>query len=414
MIAMKRILFVLPVLPYPLISGGNQAMFNGISAIKDDFDVSVIYLESKKSSSKNKETLQHILKDAKIIPYKYNPLKTYSRFWCFLRNRIAAILNVPKKDCDYKFGLMPEKFYPIYQEYIDFINDYVKNNQIDIVQFEMLSQLSQAVSLPSSVKKIFVHHELGFVVNNLRLRSTGFSEYRKSMVELAKILEIGLLNKCDSVITLSEIDKEKLIEAGVKVPVYSSFAVVNTKKISIDYSGNPTTLSFVGPSMHSPNRLGVKWFLDNCWDDLLKNDSSYKLRIIGNWEIGLQKKILAKYRNIEFAGFVNDLAEALANTIMIVPITVGSGIRMKILEAACLGIPFVSTTVGAEGLPFENGKDCLKGDTPEEFVEAVLKMSDKSLRFEFAKNANALVKEKYSMDALRRNRLEIYKKVMES
>ena len=85
---------------------------------------------------------------------------------------------------------------------------------------------------------------------------------------------------------------------------------------------------------------------------------------------------------------------------------------MKILEAASLGIPFVSTTVGAEGLPFENGRDCFKADTPEYFVKAIVDLKDKSLREKFAQNANTIVKENYSMGALRKNRLEIYEKVL--
>ena len=46
----------------------------------------------------------------------------------------------------------------------------------------------------------------------------------------------------------------------------------------------------------------------------------------------------------------------IANTIMIVPITIGSGIRMKILEAISNGVPVVSTSIGAQGLPLEDKK----------------------------------------------------------
>lgn len=232
------------------------------------------------------------------------------------------------------------------------------------------------------------------------------------MTQIADILEIGLLNKCDAIITLSETDQKKLIDAGVKVPIYPSFAIVNTNAEMTNANETNNILSFIGPAFHSPNYLGVKWFLENCWEKLLQQDASYHLRIIGNWPEDRRNEITQKFKNVEFAGFVPNLAKALNDTIMIVPITVGSGIRMKILEAASLGVPFVSTTVGAEGLPFENGVDCLKGDTPEEFVDAILKMRDKSLRVEFAKKANKLVKVKYSMDALRKNRLEIYEKVM--
>ena len=96
---------------------------------------------------------------------------------------------------------------------------------------------------------------------------------------------------------------------------------------------------------------------------------------------------------------------------MIVPITIGSGIRMKILEAASMGIPFVSTTVGAEGIPLRDGHDCFLTDSPNTFVEDIVKLQDKELKLLFIQNANCMVCENYSLEALRRNRLEIYNTV---
>lgn len=72
---------------------------------------------------------------------------------------------------------------------------------------------------------------------------------------------------------------------------------------------------------------------------------------------------------------------------MIVPIRIGSGIRMKLLEASNLGIPFVSTTVGAEGLPFKHKQDCLLADSVDSFVECILAMKELPLQRKLANNA---------------------------
>ena len=410
----KKILFIAPVLPYPLTAGGWQALYNGIASVKDDVEVHFIYTDSFRNVKKRKKEKLDNLLEGKVIFVRYKRpfFKSYFGLCCFIRNFFANLFKIPKKSKSYLFQIMNEKYIPISQEYIDFINGYINKEKIDIVQFEFLTELSKVLIIPPSVKKIFVHHEIGFVVNDLLLKSVGHTEYRDAVIELLNIQEIGLLNRCDAVITLSEIDKKKLVDAGVKVPIYSSFAVVNTdKKITNTYESY-NTLSFVGPSHHSPNYIGIKWFLENCWEKLLSEDSSYNLKIIGNWSEDKREELSKKYKNIEFLGFVSNLADALNHTIMIVPITVGSGIRMKILEASSLGIPFVSTTIGAEGLPFESGRDCFKADTPESFVKAIVDLKDKSLREKFAQNANAIVKEKYSIEALRKNRLEIYDKVL--
>ena len=409
----KKILFVLPSLPYPLTAGGNQAMFNGISAVKDDCELYRTYaIPFYKKDNVNLLKLKQILRNASVVPFVYNPLKGFHNFILWIFFRITVLLKMKKKNPDYFCSQMPSLFNAIRDDYSIFVNSFINENKIDIVQLEMCSTLPLILALPSNVKKVFVHHELNYIVNELQIKSLGQSLYRLANKHLAQILEIGLLNKCDAVITLSEIDKQKLVKDGVKVPIYSSFSIVNTDVKSCNPNNNCNILTFVGPAAHTPNYIGIKWFLENCWTKLLDKDSSYVLNVIGNWPEDKRDEIQQKYKNVFFLGFVPNLADALNNSIMIVPITVGSGIRMKILEAANLEIPFVSTSVGAEGLPFESGRNCFKADTPDTFVNAVVDLKDKSLREKFAKNANIVVKEKYSMDALRKNRLEIYNKVL--
>ena len=84
---------------------------------------------------------------------------------------------------------------------------------------------------------------------------------------------------------------------------------------------------------------------------------------------------------------------------------------MKILEAAARGIPFVSTTVGAEGIPVKNGTHCFIADEPETFVKGILKLQDVSLRKQMVENSYQMVKDNFSIDALRANRLNIYESV---
>jgi glycosyltransferase involved in cell wall biosynthesis len=110
-------------------------------------------------------------------------------------------------------------------------------------------------------------------------------------------------------------------------------------------------------------------------------------------------------------GFVDDLKSALHNTIMIVPITIGSGIRMKILEAASLGIPFVSTSVGAEGIPLQSNYHCMIADAPSDFTNAILQLKNNEKRTILIQNAHSLIHDNYSIEALRRNRLAIYSSI---
>ena len=138
-------------------------------------------------------------------------------------------------------------------------------------------------------------------------------------------------------------------------------------------------------------------------------DTSYRMQVIGKWSEKTIAEAVGERNDVEFLGYVDDLAAVLKDTIMVVPINIGSGIRMKILEAAALGVPFVTTSVGVEGIPARNGEDCFIADTPEAFADAVVKLRDEKLRKQFAENANRMVSERYTLEALKANRLEIYR-----
>ena len=409
----QNILLIEPFLPYPLCSGGHQAIFNGILALKELYNIYILcYIED----SEYKETDIDDFKNRTNIPnvYTYIKKKEDNGIRLNLFQHIIAYLFyrfVPqqknKDDIGDKFLKTPS--YPI--EFLNKINQIIKDNNIDIVQIEMPWFISLVCCLPNNIKKVFVHHEIAFERNRLSVEQAGENLYRNSAVEVNKTLEIGLLNKYDVIITLSEADKLKLIENGVVKPVFSSFAIVTPNEKQLSLKENCFNLSFVGPEKHNPNKKGILWFLDNCWNQLLQKDSRYKLQIFSKWKESTQKEIQEKYNNIEFMGFVDDLSSALENTIMIVPITIGSGIRMKILEAANIGVPFVTTTVGVEGLPFNNNKDCFIADEPNEFIASIIKLQDKNLRHSFSISAKEIVKRNYSIEALKENRKIIMTKI---
>ena len=273
----------------------------------------------------------------------------------------------------------------------------------------MIPHIDLVLTLPSHIKKIFVHHELRFIRNQLYLSTCNTTHYKKAIVELEYIKEIYLLNKYDQIITLSSIDKDKLIQHGVKVPVHTSFAVVKSQEDTKHPGLYNKILSFIGPEAHEPNKIGLKWFLKNCWSILKKKDASYQLHIIGKWSTNTSQKWSEEYKDIKFLGYVPDLLNAINNTTMIVPITIGSGIRMKILEAMSNKIPFVSTYIGAEGIPVINGKNCFLTDDCNEFVNCILKLEDNNIRNEFKESSYRIIKEKYSLEALTKNRMQLYK-----
>ena len=140
-----------------------------------------------------------------------------------------------------------------------------------------------------------------------------------------------------------------------------------------------------------------------------RHHKNISLEIIGNWSETAQKEVHKICKDIKFLGFVDDLGATIQDSLMIVPINIGSGIRMKILEAANYSVPFVSTIVGVEGLDFEDNKECFICKTPEGMAEKIVKLiQNKDLFKSFSINVHKKFVEKYSIEALGQKRLSLY------
>ena len=414
----KKILFVLPFAPYPLTSGGSQAMFNGIAVVKEDYEVFVTFRTNKCDDANIAEFNALMDGKVKVIPYVSPSSKVVKptikqRLYRF----ILKVENKLRKSAGFDFtsiriphrAWVREELFPKETRFAKHVCGIINEYGINIVQSEMLCNVTVGLALPPKVRKIFVHHELGWVVHTLDLQTQEGDAFDQTMwLDYYKTCEIALLNTYDAVVTLSPIDTKKLQEAGVRSRIYTSMAVVNTPQDNMLSTEGWNVLSFVGPDCNLPNIAGIKWFLDNVWERLLQEDSSYRLQIIGHWSENRIAEIMDGHKNVEYLGFVDDLASVLRDTIMIVPITIGSGIRMKILESASMGVPFVTTSVGVEGIPVQNGTHGLIADTPSDFFEAILKLRDDNVRKQLVMNANRLVKENYSLEVLRNNRAKIY------
>lgn len=411
----KNVLLIEPFIPYPLTSGGHQAIFNGIAILKDIANVYLVYPHTTWNDpyAQERRQLEEMFPFVKTYDFCLAE-KSSGMFWKKVKSRMHRMwapiwrkLVKQKEDINeyrsWGFEPQPDKF-------AAYVNQLILDLKIDVVQVEMCFQQSIVLDLPKDVKKVFVHHELRFVREELRLANLDVPQSFRNEVTIHKFEEIGLLNMYDEIVVLSPIDKQKLIDAGVTKPILTSFAVVNSVNTTDSDENHDWNhvLTFIGPEMHDPNYDGVMWFLENCWKKLQSNNSDYKLRIIGKWSEGTKTRLGEQYSNVEFAGFVDDLGEALAGTVMIVPLRVGSGIRMKILEAGACGVPVVSTHVGAEGLMINEGEDILLADTAEEFVDAIVRLEDTVSREKMGENLKMRIGKKYSLEALKENRKTLY------
>jgi glycosyltransferase involved in cell wall biosynthesis len=200
------------------------------------------------------------------------------------------------------------------------------------------------------------------------------------------------------VVAVSEVDEQTMRSRfGVE-----SISSVPTG-VDVDYFEKPASASvshdlvFVGSMDWMPNIDGMRWFLSEVFPRIQAQRPGCTLAIVGRTP---PPSILeaAKTPGITVTGTVPDVRPYLwQSAVSIVPLHIGGGTRLKIFEAMAAGAPVVSTTVGAEGLPVQDGDTVRIGDSAEQFAQHCLDLLAHPARAQtLAQRAKQLVIENFS------------------
>ena len=133
------------------------------------------------------------------------------------------------------------------------------------------------------------------------------------------------------------------------------------------------SIVFSGNMEYHPNIDAVRYFRTEIWPLLRQRHPELVWRLVGRNPSAVSAFTGAP--GIEVVGPVADAVPELARSrIAIVPLRAGSGTRLKILEAWAAGLPVVSTSIGAEGLPARHGEHLLLADSAVDFAQAVTRL----------------------------------------
>lgn len=163
----------------------------------------------------------------------------------------------------------------------------------------------------------------------------------------------------------------------------------------------PHTIVFPGALTYNANLWAMEFFLTEIFPQVKTLSPGTELYITGGYD-GVPVGEAFRQAGVTLTGYLEDVRPRIAlSAVCVVPMTVGGGTRLKILEAMALGTPVVSTAKGAEGLEVTSGEDILIADDPEDFAEAVARvMNDEELCERLIQNGRRLVREKYDWEAI--------------
>lgn len=166
---------------------------------------------------------------------------------------------------------------------------------------------------------------------------------------------------------------------------------------------------FVGSMDYHANIDAVTYFAKTAWPALRERRPEWRFVIVGS-RPAPEVMGLANEAGIVVTGTVEDVRPYYRKAaLVVVPLRVGSGTRLKVLEAMAAGVPVISTRLGAEGLAVTHGKDILIAETPAEMADAAASLQPSNQRWnELAANGLRLVQTQYEWSVIGKKLVDIH------
>jgi glycosyltransferase involved in cell wall biosynthesis len=277
----------------------------------------------------------------------------------------------------------------------------LKEKDFDIVQLEglYLCPYIPVIRKNSTALVAYRSHNIEFEIWSRTAKlANGFrSWYLSNLAERIKKFEISYLNQYDVLVPITDRDGIILDSLGNTKPKHTSqtgvdFSSLVPKAKKLEYP----SVFHIGALDWAPNQEGLIWFISNCWPLLKVKYPDLKFYLAGrNAPEWIERKF--KAAKINYLGEIEDAYDFMnSKAIMVVPLFSGSGMRIKIIEGMALGKTIVTTTIGTEGIPTEQGVNILIANNAAQFVEAISTLIDDRELFEhIGHNAIEFIQEKY-------------------
>jgi sugar transferase (PEP-CTERM/EpsH1 system associated) len=282
------------------------------------------------------------------------------------------------------------------------LNEMLAAEQYDAIVFECA--LASDYILPADLKIILDQHNIEYEILyrtylHERLSLRKWYNWRES--RLVKEAELRLCQRANALVMTSEREQVALR----KLLPHNVIAVV-PNGVDIDYFNATTAVQaqehsiiFTGSMEYYPNIEAVLFFARTCWPRIRAALPQATWQIVGkNPRPDVQK--LAKLPGVSVTGSVADMRPYFSRAaVSIVPLLVGGGTRLKILEAMAMRTAVVSTSLGCEGLAVEPGRHLLVADSPEAFAHSVIELLTQAEKRQSLQAAGrALVEAEYSWE----------------
>jgi len=306
-----------------------------------------------------------------------------------------------------------------FKNFLKTIQEVCANNSFDVIQIEhsSLTIYLDYLSIPDTTRTILTMHNIDYIRNERVINNLPFGIakiYQRMNQSKYKQWELASLQRYDRVVAMSEIDKDIMTNdlPGLNVDIVPNG--VDTVAVAFNqekrYRQDSRNIVFVASLDNEANHDGAMYFVNEIFPLVKKEYPDVVIYLVGRFP----KEELTRKHNgndIVVTGMVPSVDEYYhESAVAIVPLRSGGGTRLKVLEAMAVGVPVVSTTVGAEGINITTNKDIMLADTPEDFACCVVDLlTDIPMRNNIIEQARRKVEQEYDWKIIAEQHDLIYK-----
>ena len=401
-----KLLFLCQTLPYPPDGGVWIRTYHVLRLLARAFDITALCFERSATSGKGAAWDIAASRDALgrfaavevfPIPQRHNRLRYV---WDHLRS--VALRRVYTA---YRYDS---------HAYHTRLTDLLRSEAFDLVHVDSLGDLAGSLPACRGIPVVCVHHDVESALLQRRAaveRSEWRSAYLRYQARRAEEVERRWCGRVTLNVAVSEQDRAllKRIAPAARIAIVPNG--VDIEEFQPDGTRG-TGVAFVGGTSPFPNRDALDFFCEQILPQVRAAGAHVAARWVGRASTEEQRYYRERY-GVDLTGYVEDarphMREAACH---IVPLRVGGGTRLKVLNSWAMGKAVVSTSVGCEGLAAVDGDNILIRDDPKSFAEAVLAvLNDDQLRRRLAHHGRATVERLYSWESIGREMIEIYRRV---
>lgn len=386
-----KILFLANRVPHSNVAGGHRLIYRRMVRLKEKGHFIGLAALSNKNDIKYINELKNSFDEIELILFKKPTFK-------------KRLFN------DYINPALPAIFWKNRSHYMmKKVGDMVQKNSYDLViaEFGEMGQYLYKNPYLSAVHKIIsCHRSLTDTFQKyISIPGVPFHIKIKSAVQINRLIkyEYEMYNAMDHILTLTEEDRFNLLKYAPQLPISVISPGINLEELntSVIHKKPPFPLLMMcGYFADKSNRDAALWFIKKVWPELSKINQNVHCWFVGNGIGSTMRYAAEKYTRITLINNIDDLTPyRKMATIFINPMRLGSGLRIKILEAMGAGLPVVTTSLGAAGIPAQNGVNCFINNSSKGFKDSILwLLQDKNLAQTIANNAKSMVDQKYNIN----------------